>query len=61
MKKSKKNVPDDYALTGSFSRISGHPNAPGSWKPEKTYLPWRIMIVTIGAAFLLTGMFFVIF
>ncbi len=51
----------NYVHTGGFNRLAGRPDAPGSWRPEHTFRYWRIFLVICGTAFLLTGMFFVIF
>ncbi|MBE6357885.1 MAG: hypothetical protein E7057_01385 [Lentisphaerae bacterium] len=52
---------ENYVHTGGFNRLAGRPTAPGSWRPEHSFWRWRTMLVIGGLAFLLTGMFFVIF
>lgn len=51
----------NYVHTGGFNRLAGRPSAPGSWRPERSFHHWRTILFICGSAFLLTGMFFVIF
>lgn len=51
----------NYIHSGGFNRLAGLPEAPGSLRPEKVIRRWRYLYLAIGGAFLLTGMFFVIF
>ena len=51
----------NYVHTGGFNRLAGRPSAPGSWQPERSSWQWKTFLVISGMAFLLTGIFFVIF
>ena len=51
----------NYVHTGGFNRLAGRSNAPGSWSPERRSWQWRMFLVICGMAFMLTGMFFVVF
>jgi len=52
---------DNYVNTGGFNRLAGRPTAPGSWQPERSSLRWRLGLLLLGSAFILTGMFFMLF
>ncbi|MBQ9787940.1 MAG: hypothetical protein IJW33_07220 [Lentisphaeria bacterium] len=51
----------NYVHSGGFNRLAGRPSAPGSWRPEHSFWRWKMFLLTVGMAFLLVGMFFVIF
>ena len=51
----------NYVNTGGFSRLAGHPSAPGSWKSSRYFLCWKILYSLFLGLFLLIGIFFVIF
>ena len=51
----------NYVHSGGFNRLSGRPSAPGSWRPERSFWRWKMFLTICGLAFLLTGMFYVIF
>ncbi|MBR7121209.1 MAG: hypothetical protein IKC94_03075 [Lentisphaeria bacterium] len=59
--KTKEQGLANYVHTGGFNRLAGRPSAPGSWRPERSSARWRMALVICGTAFLLTGIFFVIF
>ena len=52
---------DNYVNTGGFNRLAGRPTAPGSWQPESSSNRWRTGLVLAGMAFILTGLFFMVF
>ena len=52
---------DNYVNTGGFNRLAGRPTAPGSWQPESSSRRWRTGLVIVGMAFLLIGLFFMVF
>ena len=52
---------DNYVNTGGFNRLAGRPSAPGSWQPESSSRRWRAFLVFSGMAFMLTGLFFMVF
>lgn len=51
----------NYIHTGGFNRLAGRPSAPGSWKPERSFRKWQALLIISGSAFLLTGLFFMVF
>ncbi len=61
LKKTKTKTIANYVNTGGFNRLSGRPEAPGSWRPGHSFWRWKMFLVICGLSFLLTGMFFVIF
>ncbi|MBR2344176.1 MAG: hypothetical protein IKA71_00120 [Lentisphaeria bacterium] len=52
---------DNYVNTGGFNRLAGRPTTPGCWQPERSSRHWRMFLVLIGSAFVLTGLFFMVF
>jgi len=52
---------DNYVNTGGFNRLAGRPAAPGSWQPERSSRQWRLFLLLTGSAFMLTGIFFMLF
>jgi hypothetical protein len=52
---------DNYVNGGGFNRLAGRPSAPGSWQPERLSRRWRMFLLLTGMAFLLTGLFFMVF
>ncbi|MBR7108264.1 MAG: hypothetical protein IKC89_07615 [Lentisphaeria bacterium] len=51
----------NYEHSGGFSRLAGHPSAPGSWKPQWYFLCWKVLYILVLGMFLLIGTFYMIF
>lgn len=58
---AKKKGAGNYIHTGGFIRLAGRPSAPGSWKPERSFRQWQAVLIISGSAFILTGLFFMVF
>lgn len=50
-----------YVHTGSFNRLAGRPDLPGSWHPESYYLKYRLIGGVCGGIFLGIGFYYMLF
>ena len=51
----------NYAHSGNFSRLAGHPTAPGSWQKSRFFWQWKLLYVLLGGSFITIGLFFMLF